>query len=1757
MDYFTWSYNREDGASESNVKAYLDRKIEATPDSKDSSLYTAEIILPESIADQLRGSITFYATDMATNSSDPLADDNYVIVVDTIAPGRDVAYSEAIVLERDTMLAVDEYEEGDDVILYYQTEATVTLTIKEANFYSEDVVLAVTKDGTALTAEELPAITWTDESADVHIGTFTLSGDGDYTFTVTLTDRSGNPMTTYNSHEIHIDNTAPVISVEYTSDAEAKNGKYFKADRTAIITIVEHNFLADAVASAITAVNVAGDPLGNAEEITNGFARALASRDSWRPVDGVEDTYVARITFSTDAAYTFSLSFADIVGNEAVTYTADPFVIDHAAPTDPVVVSRATPVIERVIAALTFGFYDPSVTYTIQANDEIAGIDYFDWSYTRQDGVSTEKNAESETGRITDITYSEDNRTATASFTLSAEEEKQYRGSISFTATDRAGNTNGALNDSAYVSVVDTIAPDRTVAYSEARVLDRASMTDVESYSEGQDVILYYQTAATVTLTVTEANFYSEDVVLAVTKNGTALTAEELPAISWTDESADVHVGTFTLAGDGDYTFTVNLTDRSGNVMNTYASHEIRIDATAPQMTVSYASAVEALNGRYYSENRTATITIVDHNFLADAVVAVVTAQDVQGNDIAGAEEIANGFASYLRSRSSWTAVEGEADTYQATITFAEDAQYTFSLSYADIIGNAAESYLADPFVVDHTPATDAVVVSRVTPVAERILSALTFGFYNPNVTYTIQAGDDISGVDYFNWSFARQSGAAESNVESESGVLDAANITYSENGRTATASFTLTAEQDIQYRGSISFTATDRAGNTNGALADNAYVSIVDTISPEISISYDMGESAVRYVNANGNDAESFEEASHVYVGGTVTATITINETNFFDGSVQDDGSVIHQVGLLLTAVSDSGNESRTEYLPAGAAQMFDNADTQNIEWTREGDTYTITLVLSDSADYVLTAMYADLSGNASSITANDGTFTLNTYTSKTITVDKNAPRIYVDYTREDPINVIDGRAYFDQNQSAEITIRDHNFRASEVAVVVTAQDVTGADVLVQDYAAQLSDESAWRHYDYAGNRVDADAPDAYRHVADIQFTTDANYTFDISYIDLALNHATDYTEDLFTVDKANPYNLSVQYSTPVWSNILESISFLYYNARATVTVSADDDTSGIWHYLYSYVNAAGVSSVNAQLLNEAISNATITQDGKTFSATFQIPREALRDTNQFNGIVRFTAYDRVERNTDAQSTTHVIVDNIAPVGTVTFSQPVQNVGDVSYYAGDIQGTITITEANFFAEDVTVLVNNTPISVQWVNNSVDLHTGSFTLSGDGDYVVTVQYADRSSNTMATYTSNQLTIDTIDPVITVSNIQNQSANNAETISVSVSVTDRNIESSSFTPALSAIVRVDNGDGTYSYERQTISLGSPAVSTNGSGDTVYTYTIANLDVDGYYSLTASATDNAGHTVSSMTAENTSGGTSTVQEVDWSVNRNGSTFSIETRHNDKYSSAPEQMLENQLNDSFANDRVEVVIYEYNVDLVNTDATMQTVLTLNDGSAPQTIELVDTAEDGTGNYDKNLLADSAVSSDAWYTNVYTLDNSYFDHDGTYSVNLLTYDRATNSNINSKDSSGMISFVLDRTAPVVTANIVSGQNVNEESFTVEFMINDLNLNPETIAVTVNGSEVVPESIGANEYTFVLDESSASRTIEITAQDYAGNTAEAFRAENVTISSNVLVIFYANKPLFWGSVAGVVGLTAILVVIILVKRRKKDEETR
>lgn len=198
----------------------------------------------------------------------------------------------------------------------------------------------------------------------------------------------------------------------------------------------------------------------------------------------------------------------------------------------------------------------------------------------------------------------------------------------------------------------------------------------------------YYKDVRTATVVVIERNFDESAVRFNITNtDGTQ------PAISGWTHSANAgvsddatHTCQVTFAADGDYTFTLETTDLAGNASSYNRVDDFTIDRTVPTIQVSYDNNSAATPG-YFNANRTATVTVNEHNFNAAEVNAQITAA-LQGSGVA-----APGLGGWSTN----------GDVHTASVTFSADADYTFDVDYTDLAGNAAADYTQDKFTVDKT----------------------------------------------------------------------------------------------------------------------------------------------------------------------------------------------------------------------------------------------------------------------------------------------------------------------------------------------------------------------------------------------------------------------------------------------------------------------------------------------------------------------------------------------------------------------------------------------------------------------------------------------------------------------------------------------------------------------------------------------------------------------------------------------------------------------------------------------------------------------------------------------------------------------------------------------------------------------------------------------------------------------------------------------------------------------------------------------
>ena len=198
---------------------------------------------------------------------------------------------------------------------YYKTDRTATVTVTERNFDESLVEAAIMRNGGRYTT--IGCWTHNNNTADpdksTHVAKIVYNTDGDFTFDIAVKDKAMNSADKFTQQKFTVDKTAPVIDVSFDNNS-AKNGNYYKADRTATIKITEHNFN-----SGSQYVNIPITAEGTTAPSVVGWS-------------GSGDDHNATVSFNKDGKYSFTVDYTDLAGNKAVQKKVDSFYIDKTAP---------------------------------------------------------------------------------------------------------------------------------------------------------------------------------------------------------------------------------------------------------------------------------------------------------------------------------------------------------------------------------------------------------------------------------------------------------------------------------------------------------------------------------------------------------------------------------------------------------------------------------------------------------------------------------------------------------------------------------------------------------------------------------------------------------------------------------------------------------------------------------------------------------------------------------------------------------------------------------------------------------------------------------------------------------------------------------------------------------------------------------------------------------------------------------------------------------------------------------------------------------------------------------------------------------------------------------------------------------------------------------------------------------------------------------------------------------------------------------
>lgn len=1350
--------------------------------------------------------------------------------------------------------------------------------------------------------------------------------------------------------------------------------------------------------------------------------------------------------------------------------------ITEAIPVEELKIDKSAPELNIEYENLTvgdvlegFGFSQKPVTVIFHAKDTISGVSSVRYCCRN---ILT---GESEWRKADELVWKAD---GTASFIIQV--EPQFRGTILLQAEDQAGNSaqiagNGTL-------VLDTVKPRVEVSYlpeentSLTATVDRQTKEKTENVDENTQFI--YNGAVQVQIAITEANFF-DDSFITVKRDGTDVTDEILSEEAWRvdEENPDIHICTFALRQDGDYQVLADDTDQSGNEMifssneydreneksrtgeGMYCSNLITVDAARPEISVR-CHPKAMTEGNIYQTEIDVEIEVEDHTFDPAGVSVEVEASDVQGNKI-------DTDVPELTAWEDWTPDPNNSRRRTARISFESDGRYQMKVQSRDLADHVSDIG-GETFVIDReAPDTDRMHISYSDELTrwEAVLNAVTFGYYayQKDLTVTLVCEDDISGIDSMDWTYTEEGKSAPK----RSGKIGRTDIEFSENGKKATARFMLSARNKEQFRGSIAFSATDRAGNVSAVKTDYGRVNIVDSISPTRKAVY---SSAKRKI---GNT---------LYYDGEMTVVFKIKEANFYASDVD----------IRVNGQKDT-----------------------SVTWTQEQEIWTGVLKFSREGEYVISLDYTDRSGNR-----------METYRSDRIVIDRTDPVIKVSYKDQEGRTQKD-KTYFNTPRTAILTVTEHNFRASDVKAVVTARDITGQEIAVTDYARYLSRQENWIN-------------DGDTYTAVVTFEKDANYTFDISYQDLALRSASDYKKDKFTVDRTAPENLQISYRKGIFAKQIDGMRMEYYDAPIEVTVSAEDSVSGIRDFFYHCIehSESGTSFSKGETVKTKV-----LQEGKRFQTTFLVPAQKWNSRDQFQGMIRVFARDHAKNESMTQNTGKVIVDTIDPAVKVIYNKPCRQEKKTAYYAENIEVSVEISETNFDPQKVSVSVSKDgkkagTASVDWKKIGGNLQVGSFRLAKDGMYTITVSGTDASGNQMPAYTSGKLILDKKSPVLRMTGIQADSANKGKQIGFTVTAQDQNIDINTLRPTLSAVIQTKSGE----YKVKKI----PCKEIRKiDGKKCYAMSVENLPEDGIYTLSCSVRDKAGNLCKDMILED--GGQ--YRSVDFSVNRGGSAFRLGDSETQKLT---RQRYVYRVED-------DVRIEEINVDPVDSYIVRLNEETLTEGTDYETR--------------------SEQKPDTWCKRTYVIKKELFENEGEYQIVIQSVD-STKTAAYSDMKNLRVSCVVDRTPPsaaisglseggryqtdrqIVTV-IPSDDGGKLKSFCARVFDKDGNIKKNKDGKAF-GIELDNENSGDldryleehdGKITFAIPEG-VNQKVMILCDDYAlqsngsSNTYEK-TFSHITVSLHKIWFFQTGQTVF--RIAGLALLSASATILaIRIRKRKK-----
>jgi hypothetical protein len=1159
----------------------------------------------------------------------------------------------------------------------------------------------------------------------------------------------------------------------------------------------------------------------------------------------------------------------------------------------------------------------------------------------------------------------------------------------------------------------------------------------------------------------------------------------------------------------------ISVKDRAGNRVE--GTEAIRIDSTAPAVSVSYGDAPVDGTTNVFAAGRTAALVVTDLNFDPEAAFGDDPAYLISATRTHSSPTSDGGTGGvplpWPGEPLGWNAAPvttKDATTVSTSIAFDEDGDYTLDIDQlTDLAGNKIEFDIeGDPgqtngiafdpaeapwdFAVD---ATRPVLTVSYTNEYNGEPFVDTFDdtyFKGRKVTVSItDAGGFNEQAEPYTIAFERDRDPGAQSADVETGTLEAVDSYTLEWTGNLSATDPETALNNLE-QGDYDFTAITTTAIDRAQQGPGGYTSPLGQID---SFTIDSGL-PTGYIELDNTPPHSIsynpvDEESYTYPSERAKQEVAV----ILSGEDGSGSGVWKYRYFRVTPSSVATIPDNAKF--AELASMFETADNGGFGTVEdeavEGRVFDVSASQDKDDRYIYVLQVIDRAGNVNYFVSNGIIVD---------TVDPQTPIIKFFGENDNPEGIFTG------NVTVGFAANDQEPLAVTGTGIVTASGLTGSATYKVEYVK----------------------PDGFTVPVTEGSRQTASGTIgaDPTWADILQNLAgqKDFSFGIDgTVDEYSTVRVTVTVEDRAGNTSTASKELSIDNTSPRIVIGYDNNAAENDRYF----KAGRVATLSVTDLNF---DASLIRVDSQQSASWGAFRPGNKTGAGVTGTIAYPddgEYTLAVAGTDKAGNPAVvtyegvapqdfIVDLTAPVLSVAYDN--NNARNDRYYNAGRTGIVTVVEQNFSDAGATVSATRDGAAFSsgggW-SSSGTTHNSSIPFSTDGDYTLSASYTDLAGNPANTLPDDDFVVDLTAPVIEFGDAVTNRSAHADAVTPEVLFRDRNYDSSGKSIVIEG----------YKNRQVPVSVSYFAI-TDGEQGTVgdLEHVSGNDDI---YVLTATQTDLAGN--------------ETIETIMYSVNRFGSTWYLDGSSKDL------------VDGYYANAAREVQIHEVNVN----EVVEHSVSLSHDGN----LSTLGTREG------YRVLASGDDAS--WREYVYALEAQNFESEGLYEITVHSTDavKNTSSNVSPRvaESACPVSFVIDKTAPaIVLTGVEEGGRYAEDSRTVVVDVQD-NTAVDTLDIYLNGSaapvasysgEEVESSNGQVEY--VMQASNTPQEFAVVARDVAGNTSDRMSVADIFISSSNIMIAELSVPRA-GLVGGGISLLAIaavvagLLVAAALKKKKKKKE--